>query len=109
MKQILTLLAFAVMTVSSYAGVAIGTVTTSATGTTFVPLASEGQATEIHLINDSGTSIEVRLGGEGDTFDVATGVGFTIDGVKALSQVEVRRSDTSNTQVTFSYVYETND
>ena len=60
-------------------------------------------------MNTTGTAIEVRLGGTGATFQVATGVGYTLTGLEALSQVEVRRADSSGTQVTLSYTYATKD
>lgn len=93
----------------SLAGAGIGSITTSASGATFVPIATSGPATKVDLINDSGTALQVRLGGTGSTFVLATGVGYTITGIKALSQVEVRRADSSNTQVTISYTYANND
>ena len=108
MKKILAILSLAFATFA-HAGAGIGTVTTSATGTTYVPIATSGPANKVDLMNTSGTAIEVRLGGTGSTFQVASGVGYTLTGLKALSQVEVRRADSSGTQVTFSYTYANND
>ena len=108
MKKILAILSLATSTLA-HAGAGIGTVETSATGTDFVPLAAEGRATVVDLLNTSGTAISVRLGGTGDTFQVANNVGYTLKGIAALSQVEVRRADSSGTQVSFSYVYQTPD
>ena len=106
MKQILIF--FAGLSLA-YAGAGIGTVTTSATGATFVPIATSGVADRVDLMNNSGTALEVRLGGTGDTFQLADGVGYTLTGIKALSQVEVRRADSSGTQVTISYTYANKD
>lgn len=106
MKTILILLASVAI---AHAGAGVGSVTTSATGTTYVPLATSGHATQVDILNTSGTALAVRLGGTGDTFQIANNVGYTIKGIKTLSQVEVRRADSSGTQVTFSYVYASND
>ena len=109
MKPILRLLAAACMLTVAYAGAGIGSVTTSATGATYVPLATSGVATRVDIMNTSGTALAVRFGGTGDTFQIANNVGYTIVGIKTLSQVEVRRADSSGTQVSFSYVYANND
>ena len=85
MKKMLTILNLALATFAQ-AGAGIGTVTTSATGTTYVPIATSGIATAVDLLNTSGTAIAVRLGGTGDTFQVANNVGYRDQGNQSAVQ-----------------------
>lgn len=84
----------------------VGAVETSASGADWVPIGA-GVSRSVHLHNDTGTTMEVRLGGSGPSIQIAASMGLTIRGIRFLSDVEVRRTDTSNTQVTMPYVYET--
>lgn len=85
---------------------AIGSIQTSATGATWVAIGA-GRARTAHLINDTGTAIEFRLSGAGSSINVASNTGFSIRGIVNLSEIEIRRTDVSGTQVTMKYLYET--
>lgn len=52
------------------------------------------------VVNDTGTKLEVRQGGAGVGLPINDGAGFTFEGITNANQLEVRRVDTSNTQVT---------
>ena len=73
--------------------------TTSATGTNYVTFAST-DATKLIISNQTGTTIEVRQGGAGATFLIPTAQIVTLSGIINANQISLRRSDTSNTQVT---------
>lgn len=77
-------------------------VQTSATGATWVALSSQS-AFKATLSNQSGTTIEVRQGGAGVGFPVPTGQLYEFEGISNTSDLEIRRVDTSNTQVTVAF------
>lgn len=82
-----------------------GSVQTAATGTNYTALSSQAVA-RVHVVNTSGTDIEVRQDGAGVALPVANGTGFTFNGISNASQLSIRRVDTSNTQVTVYYRWE---
>ena len=57
-------------------------------------------AKQLTLVNNSGTTISFRQDGAGVALDIPTGSSFTILGLDNANQISVRRTDTSNTQVT---------
>lgn len=73
--------------------------TTSATGANFVAFGSAACAM-MTLVNESATDIEFRRDGIGASIKVATGGSRDIYGLTNANQIDVRRVDTSDTQVT---------
>ena len=74
------------------------TATTANPGSGWTAFASQA-CTSILIMNATGTNIEIRRGGTGATLIIPDGVGFPVDGLTNCNQIEVRRSDQSNTQV----------
>lgn len=72
---------------------------TAATGTNWTAFAST-ECTKLDLQNLTGTAIEYRRGGTGTAFTVPDGAARMIEGIADADEIEVRRVDTSNTQVT---------
>jgi hypothetical protein len=60
----------------------------------------EVRASKLTVSNQTGTSLEFRQDGAGVGFVVPSGQFFTFENIGETSQIEVRRVDTSNTQVT---------
>jgi hypothetical protein len=88
-------------TVSSVPTVASGTIlslTTNATGTTFTAFASQA-CTALDIVNNTGVTVEYRRGGAGTAMQIPAGAARMVIGITNASQVDVRRTDTSNTQV----------
>jgi hypothetical protein len=81
------------------------TATTSATGSNWVTLTSQA-CKQITVSNQSGTSIEFRQGGAGAGFVVPTGSFFSFFGLANANELQIRRVDVSNTQVTVSLRWE---
>ena len=90
----------------AHAGIGTGSVQTSATGTTYVPLASSGKADEVFIINDTGTALEVQIGGSGVAIPIASGSGISFSKAATLSQFAIRRADVGAGQVTVKYWWE---
>ena len=78
-------------------------VQTSATGSSFVALASAA-CNVVRIINawPGAADIEVRRGGAGVTIPVPGGAERAFDGLTNANELDVRRIDQSNTQVTIS-------
>lgn len=78
---------------------------TSATGATFVQLASHA-CTALQIYNGSGAQIEVRRGAVTTKYIQAfDGYATLIDGIANSNELYVRRTDQSNTQLTIIYSY----
>jgi hypothetical protein len=86
--------------VSAYS---IGETATANPGTTWVPLAS-GAATSITIRNRASTSIDVRIAGGGAVLTLANNEDVALPVLSNSSEWEVRRSDTSNTQVSIRFL-----
>lgn len=74
-------------------------VQTAGTGTNWTAFGSV-RASRLTVSNQTGTSLEFRQDGAGVGFVVPTGTIFTFENIGDTDQIEVRRVDTSNTQVT---------
>lgn len=83
-----------------------GSVQTSATGSSYVVLASAA-ASQVTLINTTGKDLEVRRGGAGVALPVPDGSYWTFRGVANANELGVRRIDQSNVQLTAVYELET--
>lgn len=84
----------------------IGTVTTAASGATWTTLGSQA-CDQVLVFNNSGTDIEVRRNAAGTAFPVMDGGGYVFRGVTNANQLQVRRLDQANTQVTVNYEAQT--
>lgn len=92
----------AVRVISSVPNASSGTIlglTTNATGTTYTAFASQA-CTALDIVNNTGTTVEYRRGGAGTAMQIPTGTARMVIGITNANQVDVRRTDTSNTQVT---------
>ena len=76
------------------------TVTTNATGASWQAFASS-LCSVLYVSNHTGTSIEIRRGAGGSVMQIPTGtVRYPVYGITNASDVDVRRVDQSNVQVT---------
>jgi hypothetical protein len=75
------------------------TLTTAATGTNWTAFGSSA-CDALDLTNSTSGAIEYRRGGAGNGMQVLSGASRLIVGISNANQIEVRRVDTSNTQVT---------
>lgn len=73
--------------------------TTNATGTTYTEFSSQA-CTALDLVNNSGTTIEYRRGATGTAMQLPDKSARLILGITNANQIDVRRTDVSNTQVT---------
>lgn len=73
--------------------------TTAAIGTNWTAFA-DTPTTALDLQNFTGTAIEYRRRGGGNAFQIANGGQRLILAISNANQIEVRRVDQSNTQVT---------
>ena len=80
-------------------GVVIVTAQTNATGTSWTAFAGQ-KCLALDLVNNTGTAIEYRRNGAGASMVLADKSARLIVGVSNANQIQVRRVDTSNTQVT---------
>jgi hypothetical protein len=78
---------------------AILTLTTNATGTTFTAFANTA-CVALDIVNNTGTTIEYRRGATGTAMQIPTGSARLVVGITNANQIDVRRTDTSNVQVT---------
>lgn len=83
--------------------VTIVSLTTNATGTTYNAFSSQAcECLDIVNTQPAAVDLEVRRGGSGNTIIVPAGSSRMFVGLSNASGLEVRRLDTSNTQVTFT-------
>lgn len=81
--------------------VTVVSVTTAATGTNWTAFSSQ-ECDALDIVNNSGTTIEYRRNGAGSAIPIPTGSARLVLGIDNASDISVRRSDTSNTQVTIT-------
>lgn len=87
---------------SSVPQVTSGTIlalTTNASGTPYTAFASQA-CTALDIVNNTGVTIEYRRGATGSAMQIPTGAARMIIGITNASQIDVRRTDVSNTTVT---------
>lgn len=77
----------------------IVSVQTDAVGSTWTPYGSAACRT-LDIFNTTGTAIEYRRNGAGAAMPIPDGLSRKVEGITNASQIEVRRVDLSNTQVT---------
>jgi hypothetical protein len=77
-------------------------VQTAATGTEWTALggvAADDRFNRLAVVNNTGTALEFRRNGGGTSFQLPDGMAWNF-AIVHLGNLEVRRADTSNTQVT---------
>lgn len=75
--------------------------TLSADGSTFVAFPSATPVTVLHVLNNTGTSIDfARVGDASAIFTLPTAFAWSFRGLTDSSQIQVKRTDNSNTGVT---------
>lgn len=79
---------------------------TAATGTNYTALTAQA-CQQVTIVNDTGTKLEVRQDGAGVALKILDNSYYTFYGIGNANQLAVRRADTSNTQVTATYRWET--
>ena len=80
-------------------------VQTAVTGTNYTAFASQA-CKQLTISNQSGAVIEVRQGAAGVALQIPTGAFYTFFGITNANQLDVRRTDTSNTQITLTARWE---
>jgi hypothetical protein len=79
----------------------IVSVTTAATGTNWTAFSSQA-CDALDIVNNSGTAVEYRRGGSGSSIPIPSGSARLVLGIENANEISVRRTDTSNTQVTLT-------
>lgn len=73
--------------------------TTAATGTNWTAFAST-TCQSLDIVNTSSVAIEYRRGAAGNAMTILSGSSRLVVGITNANQIDVRRVDTSNTQIT---------
>ena len=79
--------------------------TTNATGTNWTAFGSQALK-QLTVSNQTGVTLEFRQGGSGVGFQIPSGTFFTFFGLTNANQIDARRVDTSNSQVTITARWE---
>lgn len=74
-------------------------VQTAAVGTNYTAFGAQ-VCCQLTIANDTGTKLEVTVGGTGVALPLVDGTIYTFYGLSNTAELSVRRADTSNTQVT---------
>ena len=75
------------------------TLTTASAGTSYTSFSSQ-TCDALDLTNSSSVAVEYRRGGAGNAMQVLSGASRLIVGITNANEIDVRRVDTSNTQIT---------
>jgi hypothetical protein len=81
------------------ASAAIMSVTTAATGANWTAFSSQA-CNALDIVNTASVAIEYRRGGTGNAMTILSGSARLVIGIANANEVDVRRVDQSNTQVT---------
>ena len=73
--------------------------TTAATGTNYTAFSSQ-TCQSLDIVNSSSVAIEYRRGATGNAMTILSGSSRLVVGITNANQIDVRRVDTSNTQIT---------
>lgn len=84
-----------------YTSATIITATTSGTGSTWVTLGSQA-CNALDLVNNTGTAIEYRRGGAGNSIPLPDRSSRLIVAITNCNQISIRRVDQSNATVTIT-------
>ena len=74
-------------------------VTTAATGSNWTAFSSQA-CNALDIVNSSSVAVEYRRGATGNAMTILSGSARLVVGIANANEVEVRRVDQSNTQVT---------
>lgn len=77
----------------------IMSLTTAATGTNYTAFSSQ-TCQALDIVNTSSVAIEYRRGATGNSMTILSGSSRLVTGITNANQIDVRRVDTSNTQIT---------
>lgn len=77
----------------------IMSLTTAATGTNYTAFSSQ-TCNALDIVNTSSVAIEYRRGGTGNAMTILSGSSRLVVGITNANEIDVRRVDTSNTQIT---------
>lgn len=77
----------------------IMSLTTAATGTNYTAFSSQ-TCQALDIVNTSSVAIEYRRGATGNAMTILSGSSRLVVGITNANQIDVRRVDTSNTQIT---------
>lgn len=72
---------------------------TNSTGTSYTAY-GDNPCDALDIVNNSGTAIEYRRDGAGSTIPIPDGSSRLVVGISNANEVEIKRVDDSNTQVT---------
>jgi hypothetical protein len=81
------------------ASATIMSVTTAATGSNWTAFSSQA-CNALDIVNTASVAIEYRRGGAGDAMTILSGSARLVVGIANANEIQVRRVDQSNTQVT---------
>jgi len=81
------------------------TAQTAAVGSDWAAFADQA-CNQLTISNQTGQTIEVRKGGAGAGFQIPTATLFTFRGITNANELEIRRVDQNNSQVTVSATWE---
>ena len=73
--------------------------TTAATGTNYTAFSSQ-DCNSLDIVNTSSVAIEYRRGATGNSMTILSGSSRLVVGITNANQIDVRRVDQSNTQIT---------
>lgn len=85
--------------VPSATSVVIMSLTTAATGSNYTAFSSQ-TCNSLDIVNSSSVSIEYRRGAAGNSMTILSGSSRLVVGITNANQIDVRRVDLSNTQIT---------
>jgi hypothetical protein len=85
--------------VPNASSVTIMSVTTAATGTNYTAFSSQ-TCNSLDIVNTSSVAIEYRRGATGNSMTILSGSSRLVVGITNANQIDVRRVDQSNTQIT---------
>ena len=86
------------ITVPSASTVTVLNLTTAATGTNWTAFSSQ-VCGALDIVNNTGVTIEYRRNAAGIAMQIPNGSARMVIGITNANQVDVRRTDTANTQV----------
>jgi len=87
------------VSVPGAASATIMSVTTAAVGTNYTAFSSQ-TCNCLDIVNTSSVAIEYRRGATGTAMTILSGSSRLVVGITNANQIDVRRVDTSNTQIT---------
>jgi hypothetical protein len=79
--------------------VVIMSLTTAATGSNYTAFSSQ-TCNSLDIVNSSSVAIEYRRGATGNAMTILSGSSRLVAGITNANQIDVRRTDLSNTQIT---------